>query len=434
MHRKLIIYIQVLVFCMLLLSTFVRGQQIKILEEKLISNNIQYPVNEAHLLTDPANSNHLLTAAILTKHSKEGSVPESYIVLLQSWDGGKSWEETHFNKGITMGADPWLSMNKKGTIILSALTEFTGKTATYLIVFISKDAGKTWEENPVNLGIGHDRESIVVDPVSQDFIIVSGKYGRNNDNQSIFGIMVSRLSSIGDFKEAIWHAISNIDKNNSTPIITQDKVLIVPFVDYLYNNKMIEKRRNWIVKSRDYGRTFSEPLLLSEGGRFPELLLDTFDIAGTKLHYLKPNGNGNEYSGYTVSTSNDFGYTWSNEIDVDQYEGAQPYIREAQWAINNKGVIGIFWFDRRDNPDMQSHNLYFTYSSNHAKSFVKPVRVSSVSSKPLPEKNGMVDKRWPTGGDYFGVNPTMDGGFRVVWVDHRNGMPQLFHAVIGIDD
>lgn len=432
--RSLKIFISIFLFLTMSVSLSLAGQDIKILEEKLISGNIQHPVNEVHLITDPGNSNHLLTAAILTKSWKEGSTHESYIVLLQSWNGGKSWEETHFDKNITYGADPWLSMNKKGTVVLSSLTGFIGKKATYLVAFISRDAGKTWDENPVNLGSGHDRESIVVDPVSQDFIIVSGKYGRNNDNRSIFGIMVSRLSNTGDFKEAVWHPVSNLDKNNSTPLITQDKVLIVPFVDYMHNDKMIEKRRNWIIKSRDMGRTFSEPILLSEGGNFPEILLDTFDVTGAKLHYLKPVGQPNEYLGYTVCTSADFGYTWSKEVDIDQYDGIKPYIREAQWAINNKGKIAVFWFDRRDSPDMQSHNLYFTYSVDHARTFAKPVKLSSGSSKPLPEKNGMVDKIWPTGGHYFGVNPTIDGGFRVVWVDHRNGKPQLFHAVVGIAD
>jgi len=39
--------------------------------------------------------------------------------------------------------------------------------------------------------------------------------------------------------------------------------------------------------------------------------------------------------------------------------------------------------------------------------------------------NGRVDKRWPTGGDYFGLACADEGNFHVVWVDHQNKLSQL---------
>jgi hypothetical protein len=95
------------------------------------------------------------------------------------------------------------------------------------------------------------------------------------------------------------------------------------------------------------------------------------------------------------------------------------------------GVIGVFWYDRRD-ADAHSHNLHFSYSADHARSFERAVKISSMSSKPHPELNVRVDERWPIGSDYFGLNSTANGEFRVIWVDHRNGHPQLFHALVRV--
>lgn len=113
------------------------------------------------------------------------------------------------------------------------------------------------------------------------------------------------------------------------------------------------------------------------------------------------------------------------------FKGNDPYRRGGQPVINPNGKIALFWFDGRDSPQ-GGHNLFFNYSGKETDDFKQPVKISSVTSFPKPEKNGMVDKRWPVGGDYFGLATTPDGNFRVVWVDYRNGSPQLFHALVEI--
>ena len=97
-------------------------QIVKIVDEQVISGDIKFPHNEPHQIVNPTNDNHLILAAILTENWEEGFRPDSYIILLQS-----------------------------------------------------RDRGLTWQDNIIDLGFDHDRQSMVVDPTTQDFLIVSVK-------------------------------------------------------------------------------------------------------------------------------------------------------------------------------------------------------------------------------------------------------------------
>lgn len=417
-------------------SQFANAQKVNVNNEKLISDGIDYPLSEPHLIVDPNNPNHLLVAAILTKEWVEGQSPDSYIVLLQSRDGGNTWKDTHFDKNIALGADPWLAMNKRNTVVLTSLNRKENEGAVGLFAFVSSDGGQTWNKEPLHLGNGHDRQSIVVDPITQNFIIASAQRNYSVDNKFVWGLKITRLVSNGTLREAIFHPLSNIDKNNGVPVITPDNELIVPYVDYLVDGKLLETRRNWLIKSNDMGRTFSAPVLMSEGGRYPRILLDTLDSGPSKIHYLRSRGELRDYKGFVSKTSSDHGYTWSEEVDVDQYEGENAYIRSPEWTINKEGVIGVFWYDRRANPDTENHHLYFTYSEDHGKNYAEPIQISSEPSKPdtTKMKIDMVYKRWPVGGDYFGLDTLPDGRFQVVWVDYRSGRPQLYTADVKVEE
>ena len=411
------------------------AQDVEIKNEKLISAGINYPLSEPHLIVDPNDPDHLLVAAILTKEWIEGQPPNSYIVLLQTWDGGNTWKEKHFDKNISLGADPWLAINSMNTVVLTSLNRTNDNQSVSLLAFVSRDRGKTWNREPLHLGNGHDRQSIVVDPITQNFIIASAQRNYSVDNRFVWGLKITRLVSNGTLREAIFHPLSNIDKNNGVPVITPDNELIVPYVDYLVDGQMLETRRNWLIKSHDMGRTFEAPILMSEGGRYPRILLDTLVSGHPKIHYLRSRGELREYSGFVSKSSSNYGYTWSEEVDIDQYDGENPYIRSPEWAINNQGVIGVFWYDRRATPNTENHHLFFTYSKDHGESYTQPIQISTEPSSPDTSKMkiDMVFKRWPVGGDYFGLDTLPDGSFKVVWVDYRSGRPQLYTADVKVE-
>ncbi len=408
------------------------SQRIKITEEQSISTGIDFPLYEPHFIIDPLEPNHFLVASILITEWKEGVSAKGHIVLFQSWDAGKTWETKHFNRNnIASGYDPYLAMNTDGTVVLTSLNTFTDQRFLHLISFVSKDGGKTWNDSYTDYGISHDRQSIVVEPKRQKFIMVSSSFNRTTEQKGMRGLSFTVLNRNGILIESNWHEIFNVNKDNGEPLITKDGNLIVPLIDYSLNNKLLNTRRNWIVTSTDLGRTLSAPIMISEDGSFPHIILDTLDVNQPKLHHIQGLGKFREYKGFSASTSSDGGYTWSKKVDVTKFKGEKPYIRNANWAINNQGIIGVLWFDRRD-AEKDSHDLFFSYSTNQGKTFQPPMKVSSKSSTPKPEKY-RGDRRWPVGGEYFGLKTGKNGKFHVVWADQRDEKSSLYMATIIVD-
>jgi len=247
------------------------------------------------------------------------------------------------------------------------------------------------------------------------------------------GLSVTVLSRQGHFIESNWHSILNLNKINGTPLVNRDKELLVPFTDFSSDRYgKVNTRRHWLVKSKNLGRSLSYPIMVSENTSFPHMLIDTTGKNTDVLYQLHKEGTSREYTGYTASRSTDMGYSWSEQVDITQFKGKVPYIRNADWVVNDAGVIGVFWFDRRG-VGPNSHNLYFSYSNDQGKSFKTPVKISSATSTPNPEKNRN-DRRWPVGGDYFGIAPSGSNIFRVVWADHRSKKTQLYLASIRINN
>jgi len=398
------------------------GQSITIVEEKLISSSIEFPLNEPHLVINPQDPNHLLIGAIATKSWEEGSEPDSYIVLYQSKDSGKSWNIKEFDDGIGLGADPWIGVNKRGVVVLTAISKIDNLNGVYLTAHVSKDAGNTWLKDYHNFGFAHDRQSMVVDSISNEFIIVSAKANRNSEEKNIWGLAVNRLSAGGSLIESTWHEISNIDKNNGTPIFS-DGLLIVPYVDYMSNNQMLESKRSWIIKSDDKGKTFNAPILLSEKATLPKVAIGKSSI----LYYLKLKNGGSQAE---LNYSSDQGYTWESIGDLIAYEDPSTIVKPSEILVNKKGDIGIFW--QEFNKNTNQYQLKCIFGKEEDLQFTEPINVASQISKSDPNVNGRVDKRWPTGGDYFGLACADEGNFHVVWVDHRNKLPQLYYAELEV--
>lgn len=414
---------------MLLFASVLHGQQVRVLLDEPIDTDISHASNEPHLIVDPTDDQHLLVATIVTKKWDEGLYPDSYIALVQSWDGGKKWEATHFDKGHSFAADPWLAMNQQGTVLLSMLTRLEGERGVSMIYYRSSDRGRSWKDTFVHLGVAHDRQSIAVDPKTQDFVLVSAKPNLNMDHRRVGGLSIARISARGFLRSVHWHPVSTLDKNNHTPIITSDGRLLIPFVDYMVNNQQLHTRRNWLLPSDDLGQTFLAPRLINEGGRFP-VMGSHVDSSGLTLFCFTGAGKGRNYLGITFQSSTDEGYTWTPLQRIDQYGGEKPYMRNPVVAVNQSGTIGAFWFDRRFDEGTGGHRLVASFSTDGGESFSEPIPIASTLSVPDPRTNGKVDERWPVGGDYFGLTTDSAGHFRVVWADHRDGLPALYQAIV----
>ncbi len=141
---------------------------------------------------------------------------------------------------------------------------------------------------------------------------------------------------------------------------------------------------------------------------------------------------GIDYHNILLHHSTDGGRTWSAPASVFASSGSQQQ-RTPMIAVGGNGIVGMSWFEDRiqsDNSSDATHcvELLFSLSVDGGTSFLGPVRVSGVPGCSSSAKKAKAEERWPTGGDYTGLQATPDGVFHLVWSDSRNGAGHLWTA------
>ncbi|MEL7120779.1 MAG: hypothetical protein AAFO07_15110 [Bacteroidota bacterium] len=417
---------QVIILIVLLVFSNLLSAQITSSEDVWVSKGIEFPLTEPHFVINPNDTNHFLVAAIVAREPKvlNSNYPASHIAIFQSYDLGKNWEVTHFDKNVDLGADPWLAINKKGTIILSALTKFKDKKSVYLVTYTSIDKGKSWE-HPQNFGFGHDRQTMVIHPQTQEFLIISSKYIKDEQDRRRNGLMTIQLSNKGFFMRSSTYLHGNVDIQMNEPVITTNGQLFIPYIGYMVNEKMLKYKDNWLLPSMNFGKTFLEPRLMyqCESGS-TNIAIDTTATFRNRIFSIKHKGKRRAFKGFELLYSDNAGENWSVPKSFGNQTKNSGYMRNVNMVINNEGVLGIFWYDRRN--DHNKNDIYFTYSMDGGRTFANEIRITVQSTLPTTQENGWTGIRWPVGGDYSGIQALPNGSFQIVWADSRKGYYQLF--------
>jgi hypothetical protein len=151
------------------------------------------------------------------------------------------------------------------------------------------------------------------------------------------------------------------------------------------------------------------------------------------------------------SRSMDRGKTWSEPKLLES--GLDKGVKQWQPAIavNKDGVVGVTWFDSREDKSGKKYHQYFVASADGGDTFTKPVQVSSEISDPDGRGNsqlapmvGVYDgklmlsvisaaSRWGSGGDYMGLAADKDGAFHPFWADARSGTFQVYTARVAVE-
>jgi hypothetical protein len=166
-----------------------------------------------------------------------------------------------------------------------------------------------------------------------------------------------------------------------------------------------------------------------------------------------------------LAHSDDGGSSWSPPTRIDDppipvEPGKGPDTFMPQVAVNSAGVVGVTWYDRREDPLNRRFQLRFAASTDGGASFMGSVPVSSTDSLYSgneryfgvadPVGGGQRGQRRRTdsitvtmntggpyrtyyfAGDYGAIATTPDGRFHAIWVDSRTGVPQLYTAPITV--
>ncbi len=226
--------------------------------------------------------------------------------------------------------------------------------------------------------------------------------------------------------------LDTVDALNPTGIIeNSDASLVVSFVEF---PSFLTKS----VRSTDLGKSFTDPIIVSDRcGECPTFPGYPFLASGQINRPFSDNLYhvciGKDFSGIWFSGSKNRGKSWEKAIRIDSPpNNGNAHVRTAMLAVNNQGVVGVAWYDRRNDPQKNCQDIYFTASTDGGQSFVEPVRISTEISCPSTEGNGRTSNSWPGGGDYSSMTTDADGVFHIVWSDSRSGTAQIRHAAIEV--
>lgn len=393
-------------------------------------DSLGLPLTEPYMVAHPKNPRWLLAAAILASPTLGGSRIDQPCVSFLSQDGGLTWSVPH-RFAIKSCADPWLGARDDGTAL------FVGLEGGQVQVFRSSDGGQTWGSAPAaSFGTAHDTPTIAVDRSagsSGSFYLLSIEAGRSATGRDIVRLHLVRTADGTTFDEPVKIQPSNLNFNNSNPVVLSDGTLVISFGDFMSNvddfhgKGRLERARFWILVSKDGGKTFTPPLFVAEG----IYGLMTADQSGgqfrDRLYVVAPDGKHTRIEAFY---STDRGERWTGPILVSTRKVDVEFRQTLATAVNGDGVVGVSWIERRRGSRCQ--DAYFATSVDGGQSFLPEVRLSTAESCPHTPGNGRAAERWTAGGDYIGLAASADGDFHALWSDSRNGIFELYTAAVKV--
>lgn len=394
---------------------------------------------ETHAAAHPADPSRLLaTAIIYPKAGRRGTI------VYASRDAGRTWATSLPYEVLENTGDPALAWGPDGTAYFAALSlrghpieenpeepahNWDGrKTMLWRLPM-----GATQWEGPAAFDFA-DREYIVVDATGGEY---HGRVYVTGDPRPRRGFAVFTSTDGGRTfpdpeveSDAVGSSIGNA-------VVASDGTLIGIYADSGHVRA---------VASTDGGRTL-----------LPSVVVDTFVRAGMRKdavhnnvnHFLnlaidagrgsrrnrvyaawpdRRTGQSEIYFAY----SSDRGTTWSEaRVVTDNPPGAMTDQFMPTIAVNSDGVVGLLWYDRRDNPDNRGYYARFSASLDGGATWLPSVRVSA-----QPYAAGAVSRTSAfanNGGDTAGLAVTSDGAFHPVWIDDRTGVPQVWTARVTVE-
>lgn len=410
--------------------------KIQVGENVLVNRNLKDKVMiEPHLAAHPTDPNRLLAISAVFAQGPDNETAEPCVLFVSS-DGGKTWSQHSFPGNDCL--DPWVSLTEKGAVAIG-LARHLDLPGLQLLALFSSDGGLSWHELPQRFGQFHDGPRLGAASDGTTYLL-SNSARSNKDKRLRFQVDVARMYPGQQHFETLQRIIpSNLNLCSDDLAILSDGTLVITYDDFQrpvngFRNRgrkgLLKTRRLWAMTSRDKGRTFSVPLLVTEScfDRPTDLAVDIHsDSFRDRVYNVCA---GSDYKSILLTYSADGGEEWSDATPIELPAEARGARREPQVAVNHDGMVAVAWLDRRDNKSGSCYSPYISISADGGITFTSPVRIASEISCPTEKNNATTLDRWPTGGDYFGLAAAADGRFHVLWPDARTGTFQLMTAPV----
>jgi hypothetical protein len=282
-----------------------------------------------------------------------------------------------------------------------------------------------------------DHGSLVVLPGSRDdTVLVVGMQGSNGTDPPLSAPYVARSTdngaSFAQPRRILW---SGVMSNAANPVIVESGVIGFPILDFSVDGRTaLERRRMWWVRWDDRNERASIPYLITEVGPMSTLPLSavTTTASGDRILHIAYDDVRGDSPGVWLVSSRDGGRTWTRPEPVVVSASTQQQFANPVVAGNASGSFAVAWYEAAGAED-GCWRVKAAVSTDGGLTFSHPVSVSAVSFC-VHQPENRPSRRWPAGGDYFGIAATDTRAFRLIWADSRSGLYQPRTALIRITE
>jgi hypothetical protein len=397
------------------------------------------PHVEPILVVDPRDGDHLVAGSIV---ARDGRLTSD---VLESRDGGASWIRTPFP---SCWLDPWLAMGTDGTALFSCLGH--GQPVPLLIHRNGGSESGEWSEAirmPFAGGSSFDHTSLVYAPVvgsSSGRFYVAGMQAVEIDGDATAAPFVSWSDDDGrTFGGPIRLLWSRVWSNALNVTIVGGRPGLA-YVDFSADGMTpLSMGRLWWSLVDSEAETFSLPRLVAETREMSTLPLVAVDPSSSGVVarlYVAFDDLRDGSSGTYLARSADAGRSWLSPVAVTSTEGEKAHHNPAL-AVDPGGRVGVAWYERSRPDQDRCWRLRFAVSFDRGETFAPPVSLSSTDgcvdapgNRVSGTRGGVLDmaRRWPFGGDYFGLVASGPCRFRALWADSRTGVYQLWTSEVRV--
>ena len=413
---------------------------------------------------DPADSNHIM--ACTTVFSKTRNARSNIIYV--SFDGGHSWAPKFEDSTTIFTGDPACTYGFGATAYYVGLPIYGGTHLTSgLSVYESEDSGKTWHF--LTKRAFWDREYVTVDRTNSRYrgnVYLYGdgierKNGKLIDGWDISRIVNGKLTPPVRSPESSRYGSMNATQGE----IALDGTLVVPFE--AFTGKGFELR---VLRTTDGGATLSRSVLIG-----PECKPKASLASPTAIDQSSGPFRGRLYTAYNLDNgdhcsigvvhSDDSGKTWSKTVLIHEDShrlgfANSPNQTQPALAVNARGVLGLTWYDTRDDTKAKAYKLRFAASFDGGASFEPSVAVSTAVQDDNAQRPWFLGAYVGSGGassshdagvdqplqsiagpDWMTQAETGDtrvllvdasGVFHPFWYDNETGIMQLYTAPVAV--
>jgi hypothetical protein len=389
---------------------------------------------EPYLAINPDDPKHMVASVSLASQMGDprqsgGGGGTIACAALASFDAGETWQRHDFS--LRSCVDSWIATLRNGHVV------FLAQEGSELVTFRSTDGGRTWSDTSTSFGRGFDHGTMAVDRRDNALYVVANRTVRQADGTSRSLAFVARSDDGGVRFDARTDVTpSSLPTFPLSPVVMSSGTLVVPFRNLarsISSTPQPPLDLTWSIASADRGQTFSAPSFVADcGSRWSSVAVD--GSAGPHKDRIYLTCWDRPMERLYVFTSNDSGRSWSPPTLV-----SRGYVQNGMVAVNNQGVVGIAWYDGRDDPRgyrsvFRCQHVYFTASLDGGRTFLPEVKVSEAENCPDTPRNAEAGRRWVAGGDYFGLAAEAAGAFRLLWADSREGIYQLRSSTVRVVD